>query len=288
MRDYGTIRTATWTGKIGRQLRQAGSTVRLLYHYVKTCPSSNMMGLYYLSLATLCHEIGCSLEGARKALRSLAEMGLAFYDEASEFVWVPSMAAEEIGDRLKPGDKRIAGVKRQLEGLRNTPFFNDFLTRYREVYDLKDMLPNDAPSMGHRSPSDAPPKPGTGTIPETGPGQDTHTASPPAVLEQFEREFWNPYPGRNGRKQGKEKALLIWTHEYTDQERAQIAIAVQHLNADPNVQRGIGIKDPHRFLKKETLKNGSVNYPWKDWLEPTTQGGCHANLNGKDYRSGTW
>ena len=40
-----------------------------------------MTGLFYLPIPTIAHEIGLPLERASKALRSLSEVGFAFYDD---------------------------------------------------------------------------------------------------------------------------------------------------------------------------------------------------------------
>jgi hypothetical protein len=98
-----------------------------------------MLGLYYLAMPTLCHETGRSLQGALKALRSLREAKFAYYDAPTEHVYVPNMAREQIGERLKRKDNRHVAVLRELETLRKTPFFNDFLKRYRGPFELHDI-----------------------------------------------------------------------------------------------------------------------------------------------------
>lgn len=155
MRDYSKVSPRFWTGDTGRQIRTLGPEAQVIAFYLFTCPSANMLGLYYLALPTLCHETGSSLEGALKALRSLENIGFAYYDQESEHVYLPNMAREQIGESLKEKDNRAIAVRRELESLRKTPFFNDFVTRYRDAYHLQDIQlnkplasPSEAPSKG--------------------------------------------------------------------------------------------------------------------------------------------
>ena len=158
MRDFAKVCGRFWNGETGRKLRAAGRDAQTVALYLITCPSSNMLGLYYLPLPTLCHEIGITKEGTSKALRRVSEVCFAFYDEASEHVWVPEMAKWQLGTSLDPKDKRVTGIKRKLETLRKSPFFNKFLNKYREAFHLEGVSPepspSEAPSMPHRKQRD--------------------------------------------------------------------------------------------------------------------------------------
>ena len=158
MRDYSRVAPAFWSGSTGKKLR-GHRDAQLLALYLITCPSANMLGLYYLPLPTLLHEIGISREGASKAFRSVFEAGFAYYDEATEYVWVPEMAKFQIGGSLKPDDKRVTGIERELELHRKSPFFNAFLDRYRAAFHLKTEPANTSPFEGPSKPFEGPSKP---------------------------------------------------------------------------------------------------------------------------------
>jgi hypothetical protein len=137
MRDYGKIAPTFWTRGSGRLLRghRDAQTVAL---YLMTCPSANMVGLYYLPLPTLCYEVGeLDTQGASEALRRVAEAGIAFFDASCDMVWVPNMAARQIGEELDPRDKRRIGVIKDLESLGKHPFVRAFYERYAEPYGLR-------------------------------------------------------------------------------------------------------------------------------------------------------
>lgn len=135
MRDYARVAPAFWTKGSGKGLR-GSPEAQLVGLYLVTCPSSNMIGLYYLPLATAAHETGLKLETLRKALRSIGEAGFAFYDEVSEYVWVPNAATYQIGEFLAPGDKRQKGVLRELQTFASHPFAQRFFDKYAAPYGL--------------------------------------------------------------------------------------------------------------------------------------------------------
>ncbi|QOJ35584.1 MAG: hypothetical protein HRU82_11815 [Nitrospira sp.] len=91
--------------------------------------------------------------------------------------------------------------------------------------------------------------------------QEPEQDIPPAVDEGFE-EFWNRYPMRNGKRVGRSEALRKWQRIPPDQY-GQVLIAVQHYATSKTVSEGIGIKDPHRWLR-----NGNKDEPWREWIEP--------------------
>lgn len=151
MREYGKIAPTFWNGETGKKIRKAGRDAQVVACYLVTAPSSNMLGMYYLPIPVIVHEVGITPEGALKALRSLLEAGFAQYDEASEHVFVFRMAYYQVGDVLKAQDNRVISIKKQLENLRKIPFFNQFLDRYREAFHLHDVSPSEGPSKPLRS-----------------------------------------------------------------------------------------------------------------------------------------
>jgi len=151
MRDYSKVSPLFWTGTTGKQIRKMGRDAQVVALYLLTCPSSNMLGLYYLPLPTLCHEVNIKNEGALKTLQRLSEAGFAHYDTASEHVWVVEMARYQIGDTLDEKDNRVKGIKNELKSLCKVVFYNNFLEKYKAVYHLEDVSPYEAPTKPLRS-----------------------------------------------------------------------------------------------------------------------------------------
>lgn len=154
MRDYAQIAPTFWTRGSGRALRD-DPLARLCALYLMTSPSSNMIGLYYLPLSTLAHELGCPLEGASKALRRLEQEGVALFDSDADLVWLPNMASWQLGERLSPKDKRHKWVVKEYEQFGNHSFVRRFYERYGEAFSLPKPKglgsPSEAPSMPLRS-----------------------------------------------------------------------------------------------------------------------------------------
>jgi hypothetical protein len=165
MRDYSKAAPTFWTGETGRLIRNAGRDVQVVAFYVFTCPNSNWIGLYYLPLPTLCHEVGISVQGALKALRSLQEIDFAYYDEGAEIVWVPGAARYQVGESLKAGDNRIKGIVKDLQQYAKSAFCRDFYDRYAALYHLP-MI--EMPAKPLASPLQAPSKPVIGIGTEVG------------------------------------------------------------------------------------------------------------------------
>lgn len=154
MREYGKMVPAFWVGATGRALR-GHPEAQVIAAYLVTCPSANMVGLYYLPLPTLCHETGIPLKGALKALLRVEEVGFAAYDHPSEMVWVPEMAKYQIGDSLKPSDNRVKGILREVETYKKSKFFGEFVKKYWDAFSLPGPIPetrgSEAPSKALRS-----------------------------------------------------------------------------------------------------------------------------------------
>lgn len=181
MRDYGKIHSTFWTGETGRALRSNPDAQRLAA-YLITAPTSNMIGLYYLPLSTICHDVGMTEKGASKALGSLSEGGFAYYDYDSSWVWIVQMARFELGTELKEGDNRIKSVQKLVDAASKTAFAKGFCVRYGTGYRIVEPSPFGGPSEALRSQAQAPAQ-------EQAQAQDTSTgtstsakgASPPAA-----------------------------------------------------------------------------------------------------------
>jgi hypothetical protein len=140
-REYAKVSPRFWVGDTGRQIRELGRDAQVVAMYLLSCPSSNMIGLYYLPLPTLSHETGIPLQGASKALRRLSEAHFAHYDETEEVVWVPEMARHQIEGSLKPGDKRVIGVSKEAAQYKKSRYYKAFLQKYAAAFNLRDTPP---------------------------------------------------------------------------------------------------------------------------------------------------
>lgn len=175
MREYAKVGPQFWTSETGKALRRRGSEAVVVALYLITSPHSNMLGLYYQPIPYMGHETGLGEEGARKGLQACIETGLASYDSDSEMVWVHEMAAWQIADELKAGDKRCKGIQKDYDALPRNPFLGPWFDRYSKAFHLsgrrtdggppdprQGSLLDDPPKAPPQAPSQAPSKPGTG------------------------------------------------------------------------------------------------------------------------------
>ncbi|MDP1769695.1 MAG: hypothetical protein Q8L74_12970 [Nitrospirota bacterium] len=95
----------------------------------------------------------------------------------------------------------------------------------------------------------------------------------PSVDADFET-FWKLYPARNGKRIGKPEAIAKWERLDVN-DRQQVLVAIQNYAESNLVSKGIGIKDPHRWLRI-----GKDNEPWREWIEPESK------QTGKELRDG--
>lgn len=153
---YARIEPGFWIGETGRAIRAAGRDAQVVAMYLVTGPAAFSLGLYYLPLPLLCHEIAIDREAALKALGCLSDVGFAFYDEPAEVVFVPTMARFQVAESIKAKDKRHAWIVKEAARMRKLPYFSQWYERYREVFQLPDLAKLgrafEAPSMPTATP----------------------------------------------------------------------------------------------------------------------------------------
>lgn len=149
MREFGKVSPMFWTGKTGKELR-GHPEAQIVAMYLMTCPHSNMIGVYHLPRLYLCHETGLSLDAGNKGLQKCIEAGFCQYDDDTETMFVVEMAAHQIGETLKPGDRRADGIRRQVTTIASPAISRAFLDRYADAYELAKppSSPLEAPMQG--------------------------------------------------------------------------------------------------------------------------------------------
>lgn len=145
MRDYAKVAPQFWTGATGKALKAAGPEAVIVAMYLMTSPHANMIGIYYLPTLYLAHETGLG-EGASKGLQGCIEAGFCTYEEASEYVFVHSMARFQIAESLKPEDKRCKGVENELAKVPSALLRKAFSGIYAGAFNIKIEDESEAPS----------------------------------------------------------------------------------------------------------------------------------------------
>ena len=167
MREYGSVSPRFWIGETGKRLR-GDANAQVLALYLMTSPHANMIGVFHCPVLYMAHETGLDIEGASKALARLIEAGFCKYERDSETVFVIRMAAHQVGERLKRDDKRVLGIRKELEKISDQSLKAAFVEVYAESFHLE--------REPLASPLIAPPKQLTGT--GTGTGQEGAPSKP--------------------------------------------------------------------------------------------------------------
>jgi hypothetical protein len=99
----------------------------------------------------MAHETGLTVDEAQRALADVCALGIAKYDPDAELVYLPEGAKYQIGESLKPGDKRVRGIEAALAQLNGHPYAADFASRYAAEFCLRSPIqgPPEAPSKPH-------------------------------------------------------------------------------------------------------------------------------------------
>jgi len=177
VRHYAQLRPQFWTGETGRALRTEAKEARIVAVYLMSAPGANLIGLYYLPTVTICHETGLTADEVAAALAVLDRLNFAHYDPRLEVVWVVEMAAHQVGETLKPQDKRAAAVAGELAAYRRSGLHARFVARYGESFSIL-RSPFEAPSKP--LPDSQKPLPGISEAPSKGLVTDTDPAVVPA------------------------------------------------------------------------------------------------------------
>jgi hypothetical protein len=157
VRSFAKFSPAFWTGDLGRALR-GDHLAQAIAVYLVTGPSCNSIGLYWLPVGHLAHDLGSPLEEASKALRRVSEGGFCTYDEGNEIVWVHLHARHQHGETMKPTDNNIPAVRQLARECSKSFLCRMFWEMYGEAYHLgepPEASPFEAPSKPLRSPSRA-------------------------------------------------------------------------------------------------------------------------------------
>lgn len=151
-RKYSQILPSFWTGKTGRELRGKSTHTQLLAIYLLTSPHSNMAGIYYCPIAYIENDTGLDDRLIEEAFDDLENLGFAYRDAATDEVFVVNMVKYQVGEDVKPRDKRGVKVVENLLKTSSDSLRTKWLDAHGRGY------------IAHGAPSNTPCKPHRGGI----------------------------------------------------------------------------------------------------------------------------
>ena len=137
---HAVVKPSFWTGKTGKKLRAHPDAQRLAL-YLMTSPHRLMTGLYYVPKIIIHHELGLEIPEIDAAFKLLSSDSyeFAYYDDEADLVLVINLAAHQVGETLKGGekpDRKIANVIKLISPYRTHPFYARFVDRYNLPFHL--------------------------------------------------------------------------------------------------------------------------------------------------------
>lgn len=217
---------------------------KLLAQYLMTCPARTTEGLFWLPKAYASIDLGWSIDGVSKTLRSLCDAGFAEYDDASETVLI----RKALKYQAPAGDKQITGAINTLADVPPSPLFSllrDAAMQFAPDFGKAlDEALTCGPLADHVRPFDTPSEGYPPSSSNSSSNSSSETPPPQPDDEGFD-EFWDVYPKRNGRKEGKAATLVEW-RKLSMPERRRAYVGAKHLAASGELP-----KDPERFLRRD-------------------------------------
>ena len=156
MRDYSKLSPFFWVRGSGKRMR-GDAVAQVVAIYLSTCPAANMIGIFYVPVATIAHDTGHSVEDVQAALGRIEAAGYASYDLDEGLVWIPNHAWFEVGPTMSSGDKRRKKVIAELAQAGSHQFADAFLQKYGQEYGLASRAPTTSRGQEPGCPTEAAP-----------------------------------------------------------------------------------------------------------------------------------
>lgn len=217
MRTFNKFRPTFWgSGETGRLLRPHPESTRLLaiWAFTNERALAEPWGLYHCSVHGIVDGLGSTPAKVSSGLATLAEVGFAFHDARTEWLWVVNLAAEQLlveGKALKPTDNMSLAANRWYSRCPTNPFLGAYFDRYVTLLHLDTRRNGGAPPVAApvapvEPEADAPEQPLLLPLP---PPPDVAKKTSPAERRDAEFDlFWAGYHERG--KSSKKKAREVY------------------------------------------------------------------------------
>jgi hypothetical protein len=259
---YGVLLSEFWSGVTGRALRGDPASQVVALNLLSS-RLANMLGLFYLPLEIVAHETG--IKHVSRCLDRLSVEGFAFYDAASEVVWVTTMARVRLqlarGELLHSDDKRLPSLKKLYLNLPDNKFLGAFYDHYAEALHLDTRRDSQGTPKGLDSPSPSEQN-RTSTRSSIGSSAEHPTRGLPArgVVDDGFLDFWKAYPKKKAQPEAR-KAWKGLNPSADCQQRILAAIERQRREADWLRESGRFIPYPATWLRAHRWLDEPVRLP---------------------------
>lgn len=150
---YGTINNDYWKEDAIDIDELCGSGIgNAIMHYVKTCPASNMLGVYPIAIETISRRVNLGHDNFLRAFNILCSNGYIMYDNKYEYIWVVNLAFEQTfpglakkdyqNAQLAEKDSRVTAMNEILESLPRLCFAKELIDKYQWSLRFKSEIVN--------------------------------------------------------------------------------------------------------------------------------------------------
>lgn len=245
---YRKIDPRIWTDERFRLLTGEQQRIAL---YALTA-QSNRIGLFSFSPGKACEDLGTLPSTFRKGFQKVCQALNWGWDSEARVLYLPTWWKYNQPENAN----NMIGNLKDLDDLPKTPLLEQFSSNTTCL--SEGLSQTFSQTFAKRYPQRSLKR---SASQEQEQEQEQEQDTPPAVESEFE-EFWECYPKRKGKRLGKPEARAKY-ERLTVEDRALIPTAARNYAASEMVQKGIGIKDAHRWLRAS-----KESEPWRDWIEP--------------------
>jgi hypothetical protein len=248
---YRKIDPRIWTDEKFRRLTAEEQRITL---YVLTAPQCNRIGLFSFSPGKAAEDLGTLPPTFQKGFENVCRTLRWEWDPEARVIYLPTWW------KYNPPENQnvLIGNLKDLDDLPETPLLERFSAN--TAYLSEGLAETFTQTLAKRSPERSP-KRSANQEQEQEQEQEQKQDAPSALEREFDR-FWETYPTRDGKRLGKGEAMRKF-RALAPADRQLVLVATRHYAASSQVRKGIGIKDPHRFLR-----SGKGDEPWREWLTP--------------------
>ncbi len=136
MREFNKISAKFWMAKFSRNLKQFGPEAMLLPIYLQTNHHTHSLGIFYLPIEYIAHDIGLEVNRVRDLLKYLVGLGFCQYDFEEKYIWLKDYAIEQAGGALKGHDNRVKQMQKYYAELPALDFLDEFFQIHKDDFHL--------------------------------------------------------------------------------------------------------------------------------------------------------
>jgi hypothetical protein len=121
----------------GQDIKYLGPHTFLLALYFQTSPHANSLGLYYLPIPYIAHDLDLDTGEILTALKDLQEVNFCIYDADTNYIWIQEMTAFYCTKCLRNNKQEIRKIRDYIKVLPKISFMSDFYASVKNLWSFE-------------------------------------------------------------------------------------------------------------------------------------------------------